>query len=254
MKNINSFLKIFSILMLFVFMFSVAVFAEPDSTQANTEPSTDQVITHTEPETETKTKAPAKVETSTERTTKKAKKTTTTKAPVSAKKTTTAPTKKTTDNKSSDASLKKLEIKGVSKYSEEIVLNLVPVFKSDVKSYQIEAPDGVVSVTVNAQTADSKAKLEAPKSVVLNDGENIVKIVVTAEDGNKQTYEIIIKCNIEETTTSELTFKTPTTAVASASQVDDNSLNTYTKLGIVFALGGASLLGISIYLFFKGKK
>lgn len=256
MKNINNYLKIFSVLMLFVFMFSIAVFAEPDISEEPENPSTDEVVTQTV--TEKQTSEPVKTEPSTENTSNKVTKPATVKATTPAKKTTTAKntvtTKVTTIGKSSDSDLKKLEIEGISDSGKEVTLILSPVFKSDIKSYTAEAPDSVVSVRVNAELSDKNAKLEVPEKVELQNGDNIIKIVVTAEDGNKKTYEINVKFNAAETTSSEPATQEPSTAAVVAPVTSEKSLNTYTKLGIVFAVGGTVLLGISIYLFFRNKK
>lgn len=64
--------------------------------------------------------------------------------------------------------------------------------------YEIEVPTSVSSVKVSATTVNSKAKVKGTGNVSLNEGENTVKVVVTAENGDKRTYKVkIIRSDLE---------------------------------------------------------
>lgn len=254
MKNINNCLKVFSILMLFTLLFSVAAFAEPDNGQNETpEPGISEVDTLvvTEPETVPSENTEAHSELSTDITEKQ---TETTKASTTtAVKTTTHITSAV---KSSNANLASLSLKGFTADNVSTDLILSPEFNADTKVYSVEVPTEIVSLEISAKAENRKADPEFPQKYVLEQNNNIVKIVVTAEDGTKKTYEIIVKYKEAETTESVSTTVSstePSTLITASPNYSKTSMNTYTKLGIVFAVGGAALLGISIYLFFKKK-
>lgn len=83
------------------------------------------------------------------------------------------------DNKSSDASLKKLSI------------NIGDIkFNSSTYEYKVIINEDINDITIDAVANDPKAsiKIEKPKS--LEFGNNEYKIIVTAENGNKKTYRI----------------------------------------------------------------
>ncbi len=61
--------------------------------------------------------------------------------------------------------------------------------------YSIQVPESVSSVNISAKTISSKAKVEGTGKVNLNPGSNNIKIVVTAENGNKKTYYVEIVRN-----------------------------------------------------------
>jgi hypothetical protein len=68
-------------------------------------------------------------------------------------------------------------------------------FKFDgnkTSGYSIEVPESVSSVNITAKPVSSKAKVEGAGKVDLNAGTNNIKIVVTAENGNKKTYNLEI--------------------------------------------------------------
>ena len=89
--------------------------------------------------------------------------------------------------KSSDATLKSLEIEGIT---------LSPEFKSDTLEYSAEAEAGVEKVNIKATPNDSKANVSGTGEVSVSDGTNKLEIIVAAEDGSTKSY--IINLNVKE--------------------------------------------------------
>ncbi len=58
--------------------------------------------------------------------------------------------------------------------------------------YSLTVPESVSSVNITAKSISSKAIIEGAGKVNLNPGTNNIKIIVTAENGNKKTYYIDI--------------------------------------------------------------
>lgn len=69
---------------------------------------------------------------------------------------------------------------------------LSPEFSSDVRKYIIQVDSDVEEVTVSATTKSSKATFYVSGNTGLQEGENTVKVVVTAEDGTTNTYTITV--------------------------------------------------------------
>lgn len=89
--------------------------------------------------------------------------------------------------KSSDATLKSLEIEGIT---------LSPEFKSDTLEYSAEAEAGIEKVNIKATPNDSKANVSGTGEVSVSDGTNKLEIIVAAEDGSTKSY--IINLNVKE--------------------------------------------------------
>lgn len=85
------------------------------------------------------------------------------------------------DGKSNDSSLKTLSITGVE---------LTPAFAPNVTSYVANIGKDINEVEVIAEVNNEKATREIRGNTELKDGENIVTVVVTAEDGTLTNYEI----------------------------------------------------------------
>jgi len=86
--------------------------------------------------------------------------------------------------KSSDATLKSLTVsKGT----------LTPAFNLNTKSYTLDVPNEVTSITINAIANYSAATVRGNGTKSLNVGENTFNIVVTAEDGTTtNTYKVLV--------------------------------------------------------------
>lgn len=112
--------------------------------------------------------------------------TTTTKAPP-----TTTTTQKPSE-KSSNANLKSLDIKGDD--DSDVILS--PNFSSSVYNYSATVSSSVKTITINAVMEDSKANMiisnNAAEELIAGENNKII-ITVTAEDGAKKAYNINIK-------------------------------------------------------------
>ena len=87
----------------------------------------------------------------------------------------------TPDKKSSDASLKSLDVSGYTLY---------PRFSSGTKTYSMKVANGVTGLRVTAIPTDSKASVSISGNSNWKEGVNPVKITVTAEDGTKAVYTV----------------------------------------------------------------
>lgn len=83
--------------------------------------------------------------------------------------------------KSSDSSLKSLNVSAGS-----------ISFNPSVLEYNIEVSSNVSSIKFEAVPNDSKANVKLPDNLSLKTGENSFSIVVTAEDGNTTTYKVVV--------------------------------------------------------------
>ena len=171
--------------------------------------------------------------------------------------------------KSSDSALKSLVVVGKTESGESVSVVLSPEFKAATRTYTLTVPFEVVRLEIAAEANSAKAKTEVPAGyLTLDVGNNRSFVYVTAENGAKRTYQINVTRSeqvvtqpvteaqtvVETTTLSETTE--PATVVepidlpASSGNV---SVNSYTKLGIVFACAAAVFIIISIVLFVKNK-
>lgn len=82
---------------------------------------------------------------------------------------------------SSNNNLKSLGIKGYS---------ISPSFSKDVKEYTVEVPNGTKNVLVEATKEDDTATIKGIGKISVVEGANKIKIKVTAENGNINTYVI----------------------------------------------------------------
>lgn len=71
-------------------------------------------------------------------------------------------------------------------------------FAYDKFNYQIETDSNLSSVNITANTINSKASVSGTGTITLKDGENKIEILVTAENGNKTTYTLIINRQSKE--------------------------------------------------------
>ena len=131
--------------------------------------------------------------------------------------TTTTDNKKPTTNnnatvakKSSNADISKLtlNVEGLS-------------FKTDQTTYNITVAENIDAIKVGVSLAHKKATYTVTGNKNLKAGDNVIKIVVTAEDGTKKTYKINVKKQGDEEESSaylsnliieNMTFETPFTA------------------------------------------
>ena len=83
--------------------------------------------------------------------------------------------------KSKDSTLSALSVKEGA---------ISPEFNKDVKEYKVNVPYEVSEVNVTANPTDSKATVVIAGNKQLKEGENVVTVSVTAEDGSKTDYII----------------------------------------------------------------
>ena len=93
---------------------------------------------------------------------------------------------------SSDATLKNLTVSSGT---------LSPTFASGTTSYTLTVPYSVTSLTVTPTVNNSEAKTSVTGNTSLIVGSNTVSIVVTAGDGTKKTYTIIVTRSKDTTNT-----------------------------------------------------
>lgn len=65
-------------------------------------------------------------------------------------------------------------------------------FTPNTTSYSVTVPSDTEAVEVYAQAADNSATISGTGTVTLEEGENIINVTVTAEDGTTKTYTINI--------------------------------------------------------------
>lgn len=100
--------------------------------------------------------------------------------------------KKPEEEKSNNTNLKTLSIENVE---------LSPTFSADVLQYTAkitEYKEKEIKVVAEAEDAKSTVKVEGNTNIV--EGENVIAVEVTAEDGTKKTYKIILTNEKEATT------------------------------------------------------
>lgn len=84
---------------------------------------------------------------------------------------------------SSDNNLSSLSVEGY---------NITPKFSKDTLDYKLEVDESVEKINVSAKANDSKAKVSGTGEKVITPGENVIKVTVTAENGNDKVYKIVI--------------------------------------------------------------
>ena len=173
----------------------------------------------------------------------------------------------TTAARNSDNTLKSLIVSGKTENGETVAISLEPAFKADVREYSISVPFEVVRLEINADANNSRARINIPAGYLKLDlGANKSFIYVTAENGTRRTYQINTVRNEQQETTTELTTVEETTEVTTAEAITaeattaevtvpdttvKSGMNTYTKLGCIFAAAGILLLICSVVLFIR---
>lgn len=132
--------------------------------------------------------------------------------------------------KDSDASLKDLKVNGVS-------------FSSSFSSgkYEYSAETNASEVTIEAAANSSKATVSGTGKKTLKDGDNKFEITVTAENGNRSKYTIIV------TKTDKVTDTSVTTTEKSSTKNPKTGVYSITVIGII-------VLAISTVIFINRKK
>lgn len=87
------------------------------------------------------------------------------------------------DEKSSNKNLSSLKIDGI---------DMEPAFNKDTTQYTAHVDGDVDELKINAKAEDSKAKVAIEGNKGLKEGDNIIKVKVTAEDDTTRTYFITV--------------------------------------------------------------
>lgn len=70
---------------------------------------------------------------------------------------------------------------------------LAPAFDPAVTEYTLSLPQGTEKLTLTATPSDSNATVQGDGELTLQEGENTLSLVVTAEDGSAKTYTITVQ-------------------------------------------------------------
>lgn len=84
-------------------------------------------------------------------------------------------------------------------YLNELLVDgyeLSPSFDKDTLEYSLELDSTIENIKVSAKVADKTASVTGTGNIELIEGENLVEIVVTAQNGNTRKY--VIKANVKE--------------------------------------------------------
>ena len=84
-------------------------------------------------------------------------------------------------NQSTDNSLKSLSIEG---------FKLNPEFDKDTLEYSVDLSSSTTSINVVAEKNDETASITGDGQVEVKEGNNVINVVVTAENGSTRTYKI----------------------------------------------------------------
>ena len=95
-------------------------------------------------------------------------------------------------SQSEDTTLSELKLLGVTAQGEKRDINLSPVFTPQVYQYKATVAGDIDKLIVTAFTNNLHATVEDVKGTKLKEGENLTKITVRAENGNKKSYMIYI--------------------------------------------------------------
>lgn len=119
-------------------------------------------------------------------------------------------------------------------------------FSKDILNYNVVVDKTIDSITIDAKTEDTKAKITGTGKHDLVIGDNKIELEVTAEDGTKKTYTI----NVTKDDDAEPIIE-PTIGVEdTTTKQNNNPLLPYLIMAIVLAV---ILLAIIIYLLMKKK-
>jgi hypothetical protein len=89
--------------------------------------------------------------------------------------------------------------------------DLEPTFSKDTLEYSIQLPNGTESILVKASKEDDTASIKGTGNISLNEGSNLVEVVVTAQNGSTRTYTI--NANVQELNPIEVTLSNETYTV-----------------------------------------
>ncbi len=240
---------IVALILVFTLSFSILAFAEPDdeTTPPETQPEVTEALPDPQPEQPAENPQPEQP----------------------AENPQPAQTQAPQPRRSNNSLLSALEVVGKTEDGQDYPVALEPAFNPGTRTYNLTVPFNVVRLDIRAAVQDGRARITIPSGyLTLDVGQNRSFVTVTAEDGSTRRYQIntvrLEEEITEESTTEPVTEPStePTTAepettevVATTQEVHvKKGINTFTKLGIVFAVCGVILFIISVAMISKKKK
>lgn len=125
---------------------------------------------------------------------------------------------------SSNNYLKDLVIEGIT---------LSPKFNRNTYKYAINLPEKTAFININAVKEDLRSGISGAGKISLNEGDNTINIIVTAENGASRTYSIV--ANVAEPNPIRVTVeKLEYTVVRKSEQIvkpNEDFVNTEIKIG-----------------------
>ena len=112
--------------------------------------------------------------------------------------------------------LSNLEVEGYS---------LTPEFNKDTLEYNLDLEYGTESINIIATKEDSRSSIDGIGEVLLSQGMNVIKVVVTAENGSTRIY--IINANVKELDPINVTIDGKNYSVVREEQFLPNVNSTY---------------------------
>ncbi len=105
-------------------------------------------------------------------------------------------------------------------------------FDKETLEYTVEVPNGTEKVVVNAKTENSNASVKGSGEVQVNEGNNNIELVITAENGNTRVYKLNIIVKELDPINVEVDDKTYTVVRKSGEieQVNDTYEETTVKI------------------------
>ena len=174
------------------------------------------------------------------------------------------------NSRSSNNELTALRIVGKKQDGTSVEIALSPEFRRSTRTYSISVPFDVVSLEIEAVSADGNAKIDIPQGyLTLDVGENKSYIYVTAQNGSRRTYLINSVRAAEETAVTETETAEPETQSVTETETEaptealsfeaqpvevKSSSGIYNRLAIAFGVVGAVLLIVAICLLIRNKK
>lgn len=105
------------------------------------------------------------------------------------------PTNNNTGGSSNNGGSYKPAAKSSNSYLSSISIDgyeIEPKFDKETLEYAVTVKEETEKININAQLADSSAKVTGLGEVAVSEGVNNFEIVVTAENGSKRTYKLVV--------------------------------------------------------------
>jgi len=118
---------------------------------------------------------------------------------------------------------------------------LNPVFAASTTSYTVSVANDVTSLTVTGTANHSQATVSGNGAKTLVVGDNVVSIVVTAEDGTTNTYTVtVVRAASDDATLSSLTISSGTLSPAFEANATNYAVNVTTSVTSIDVTGTAT--------------